>query len=786
VPWAAVRAIARTELRARWRSLLVVGLLAGLVAGVVGAAGAVARRTATAYDRLAAATHLDDARVLIFSDNVRPEEIERLPGVEKAWRSSQVIGQVLGRQVLYVSVSSGPPRPDDLFSPVIVSGRQPRDDSPYEVIVPDVQAREVGLHVGDRLPVKLLTPLEVTQFDTGFGAPDGPRLPLRVVGIFRTSRYWIGNGIGPMIGSPALREAARGSFVGQDVVLRLADGPAGVPRLAKALDVLSERAVSGDTGREFGVLQASYPTAFGDPDERAARHTLATGLLVLLGVALVGGLLAVALALARHHAAGAADQLLEAELGLTRAERVLARLLPALLGALVAAVVAGTVTATAGAVQPLGPLRAFEPRPGYLLPAGALLATIALTAVAFLALAGATAARVVRSPVTARARGGALGSLPRLSRRPAALAGLAFALRNPHGRAPVPVRATAAVTVLGVAGVVAVASFAASLDRLVDSPERYGWVADFGIIDSKPEDTAALAADPRIRSVVVADGSDLRLDGQRVFGASLRTAVGPPPITVLDGRLPERPGEVALGLVDQRKLKVGVGDPVTMTTWTGGRRGERTLTVVGSVVLPDLNEEPLGTGALVSSSDLRAAARGERFSNTLVQVAPGVDAGRMYGELAQRLEMVPAGRPPQIGNLAALGRLPAVLAAFLALLALVVLAHALVLTARRRSPDLAVLRVIGLTPRQVAAVMGVMAATIAVIGVLLGPVLGLAVGRVVWAEVAAAVGVAGDLAMPWWVLALVAPVALVASVLVAVLPARRAARLSPARVLRAE
>jgi ABC-type lipoprotein release transport system permease subunit len=57
---------------------------------------------------------------------------------------------------------------------------------------------------------------------------------------------------------------------------------------------------------------------------------------------------------------------------------------------------------------------------------------------------------------------------------------------------------------------------------------------------------------------------------------------------------------------------------------------------------------------------------------------------------------------------------------------------------------------------------------------------------VVWAEVAANIGVAGDLAVPWWLFLVVVPGALLLTVLVAVLPARRAARLSPSRVLRAE
>jgi putative ABC transport system permease protein len=159
VPWPAVTTVARHELRTRWRSLVVVGLLAGLVAGVVAAAATVTRRTATAYDRLAAASHLDDGRVLIFSDSVQPREVEQLPDVVQSWQSSQVIGQLLGRPVMFVSISSGPQRDPGLFSPVVVQGRAPRDDAADEVMVPEIAAREIGVHLGDTMRVKLLTPL---------------------------------------------------------------------------------------------------------------------------------------------------------------------------------------------------------------------------------------------------------------------------------------------------------------------------------------------------------------------------------------------------------------------------------------------------------------------------------------------------------------------------------------------------------------------------------------------------------------------------------------------------
>ena len=121
--------------------------------------------------------------------------------------------------------------------------------------------------------------------------------------------------------------------MGQDVIVRLRHGTADAPAFARAVSRLDRRAATGATGQEFGTLQSALPTSDGDPEEVAARHTLVDGLLVLLVVALIGGLLAVTQALARHHGLGAADQQLEAELGLTRAERVLARLLPALVGA---------------------------------------------------------------------------------------------------------------------------------------------------------------------------------------------------------------------------------------------------------------------------------------------------------------------------------------------------------------------------------------------------------------------------------------------------------------------
>ena len=664
--WGAILAVARSETRRRWLSMVVLGLLAGIVGGVVAGSAGVARRTATAYDRLVAATHLDDARVLVFSDDVDVDEIAKFPGVTSSWQSQQVIGGVVGAPVAYVSVTSGPPRSDDLFTPVVVDGRAPRDDAVGEVMVPTAFADEVGMKVGDKLPLKLLTPQEVTEFDTGFGEPDGPRVDLTIVGIARVAKSWMGGGIGPVIGTPALAEAFPESLIGHNILVRLADGPAGADAFERRLDQLRDRTASGAAGEEFGVLQSAFPTSETDPEVTTAIGTLVAGQLVFIGLALVGGVLAIGQGLARHHGAGLGDQLVESALGLTRGERVVARLLPATLGAVLAAAVTVAGALLAARVEPLGPLRAYEPSPGWLPDPVVITVGALLAAAGFLALVAVTAARVTRPARADVAGGRAQVALSALGRRAPVMAGLAFALRGGRGRGAVPVRATLVVAVLGIAGVVAVATFAASLDRLDSTPARYGWQADFGLVDSKPFDLEDLAADARVAALVDTTANPIRLGGRRMEGIALRPLKGEVPLTVLSGRLPRRDDEVALGSREAGRLGKDVGSTVGLTTYAGeGPPSRRSLRVVGVVATP-ASSEGFGDGAIMTARTTAAASRSTPFTTAYIEVAPGADADAMYADLSQKHEMVRAARPAEVRNLAALGSLPMLLAAFLA------------------------------------------------------------------------------------------------------------------------
>jgi putative ABC transport system permease protein len=97
-----------------------------------------------------------------------------------------------------------------------------------------------------------------------------------------------------------------------------------------------------------------------------------------------------------------------------------------------------------------------------------------------------------------------------------------------------------------------------------------------------------------------------------------------------------------------------------------------------------------------------------------------------------------------------------------------------------------VLRAIGLTPGQTGACVAWQAVVVGGIAVIIGIPLGLVVGRQTWKTVADAVPLVYVGPLDPTLLLLAVPVALTGLLLLALPPARRAARLRTAEVLRAE
>ncbi|HEX2064412.1 MAG TPA: FtsX-like permease family protein, partial [Acidimicrobiales bacterium] len=142
--------------------------------------------------------------------------------------------------------------------------------------------------------------------------------------------------------------------------------------------------------------------------------------------------------------------------------------------------------------------------------------------------------------------------------------------------------------------------------------------------------------------------------------------------------------------------------------------------------------------------------------------------------------------PPRIGEVENVRVLPVLLGALLAMLALGAIAHALAVAVRRRGRDIAVLRALGMTPRECRLLVTAQATVITVIGLVVGLPLGLAVGRTLWRDVAGRIPLQYKTPPALGPLLLITLLALLIATVVATWPGRRAARLPIGEVLRTE
>ena len=147
---------------------------------------------------------------------------------------------------------------------------------------------------------------------------------------------------------------------------------------------------------------------------------------------------------------------------------------------------------------------------------------------------------------------------------------------------------------------------------------------------------------------------------------------------------------------------------------------------------------------------------------------------------------VTAQRPADVNNYARIKATPVALAGVLALLAVATVAHLLVTSIRRRRRDLAVLKTLGFSRRQVSAAVAWQATIVVAIALLVGLPVGVAAGRWAWLFFSARLGVAPDLQVPLLAVLLSIPAALAIANAVAAAPGWVAGRLRPAPVLRTE
>ncbi|MTV25387.1 FtsX-like permease family protein [Nitriliruptoraceae bacterium ZYF776] len=769
----AVAAVSGRELRATWRRLLALGVLAGLGAAVVAAGVTVTHRTTTAYDRLLAATHAEDVRVTVMADAGVATQVARLPSVRRSWTGTAFVAQVLTDHVYYAGIVSGPDRPADLARPVVVDGRWYDDRDAQEVVIVEPLAAALGVGVGDRLPVQLLSTEEFGRFDVGFGEPDGASVDLEVVGLVRAEeRTWTST---PIVASGAFaaRHAAI-SAVARTVSIRL-EPPADTDRFAAELAALTaDLPPMPDGFEEFPHAAASYAQQ-GRSELAAATRALVGGMSAALVTAAAAILLAAGQAWGRLHASGAAAQRVERALGMTTSERVAARVLPAAAAAAVAGVSAAAGVAVGGWLEPLGRASELEPAPGWWGAPAVAAVAVAVTVVAMLLLAGSTALAAGRerrsSPVARRSRLAAL--LPDRLARPWTIAGLAFVADRGDRERGASAGSAGVGTFVALTGVVTVATFAASLHALGADPERWGWQGDLAILDATPELVDELVADPKVGAVTTYAQSSVTLGDGDVPAVSVARHVGALGWKMFDGRLPAADDEVALGAATARRLDLRVGDRVEVTDPAGHGH---VLEVSGVGLGPAPESAAFAREVALTRATFDAVRRTEPFTTVHLAAAAGVDAERLHDRFGTRLEAAGPEAPLPVATLLGLSRLPAPLTVFLVVVAAAATIHGAASTARRRGRDLAILQALGATGPQARRSVRVTSLVATSTAVAFALPLGLAVGRLVWWGVAHDAGLDVRVTPPWWWLAALPPVALAVAVLAARVAASRYGR----------
>jgi ABC-type lipoprotein release transport system permease subunit len=186
---AAIRVLARAELRRRWKAIVALTLLMGVVGAVVLASVAGARRTATTLDRFGAWSRAADLELNV-GDATPTElrEFRRSPGVAAVGELRQLALLLDGADGVGTAGAVDRAFGRDVDRARVIRGRQANPAAPLEIEFGESLAADLGVDAGDSVTVHSLSPAQVASILENRAYPDrgeGPELRLEVVGIVR-------------------------------------------------------------------------------------------------------------------------------------------------------------------------------------------------------------------------------------------------------------------------------------------------------------------------------------------------------------------------------------------------------------------------------------------------------------------------------------------------------------------------------------------------------------------------------------------------------------------------
>ena len=793
--WAAVVAVARSQVRRRLAAAVVLTIVVAGMAGLALALIAGSRRSGSALDRaLSQRTPFD----LQVSTEMPSADLAALPGVKRVVLNPYLALRVVRPDGTFSSLINGIGLDWDVITSFarVVRGRPSDGSDPFGVIVNEAAAQRFDVEPGADLVVRAFGLDQRDSVRSGDFTPTGPTYTFHVSAVYRSLQDLSADEVtGPaqmanltQVIVPNTFYFAHGSeflTYAEDYQIML-DDPSEADTFRSAFTTRSN-----ELGTEVGPDSFGAPLLGGSQTSLRSPIRLETTLLLVLGLFAAGTTVVAETLLVRadQRVLSTDSDALRA-LGMTRGQLAAVaavRVVPmGVLGALAAAGAA----AGASALFPVGLGRLTEPTPGIELNLAVLgigLVAIVVGVVSVGAAMGLASSNVPRPSSRLRARRAvsARTGLP-----VTAMLGARLAFDRGASRRTASPRQTVVVGAVSVALVLGVGAYLAGLSHLHGDRAAHGfpWDAMVGNVNF-PLDAAQLA-DLRDDSNIVASARVAALERSGLDQTHLVslwaqdtsvTAVG---VEALRGRMPTSNNEIALGARTLESLGRDVGDTVSLTVAPDSPA--TSMTIVGVVLLPSAEEE-IGSGALITLDGLAAVVPDLAPQFMVIRLRDGVDRSAAIARLiahhdnAVMLDV----RPAQIANLWRVRWLPLLGAVTVALLGAVLVWYTLAAAARARAREIAVLRSLGMTPDGIRSIVVWQGLLIAGSMLVLGVPIGLVSGAFAWRSIAQPMGVDSHAVVSPLVV-LVLPVVVGISVLAAYMSARRDRRASVASVLRAE
>lgn len=846
----------RAALRHRWKALMVLAVVVGVGGGAAITALAGAERTDKAVPQFVSYS-LPDTGGFLFGNVSSPpltpgipaDSLALAPAEQRVVHLPEVAAYFRAPYLFFSQSPAGnDPSQVNVFGdadaalyrsvdrPIVVAGRLPQPDRPFEVAINELAASGQHLHVGSTVTLYAFTYAQITggALTESSGTPvrpAGPTFRVQVTAIVRFPQDV--NAVAPLVDhqgvaydgqrnlytTPAfLQRLAKGLGVPAQQVpdsnlvgVRLRRGAADWKAFADAVPKASGGAITfTNAGNVYGINRAAGSAQRGIHLDVVA--LIVFGLLVALVT-----LLFVGQSIGRQVRNQAGDFAVLRSLGADRRQLVSTEVAVSGVVGVVGAMLAVVVAIAASPLMPVGLARQAEIHSGisadprFLVPGFFILAALITLAAVVPAINASRGATTGREDYHAVAPAGWLPGWLHRGLSPVPAIGLRFGLGSRRGLAGTTASGLLSAMV-AVATVAAALTFGASLNSLVAKPQAQGWNWDALVgnpndeTDHEQPTAAQLARNPDVGGyaafAIIAGASQgtATIDGHLIqFLMALDSFKGAVHPTLVAGHAPRAPGQIVLAEKTMESLHRHLGQTVQLPTPAGVLR----MRIVGQMVAPsigDLFTNGMGEGAWVygpqvhqvlGTSTPQSSTEGlppTVFDMFLVRYANGVTPAAGLASLQRQfghdvLQYVP---PADVINLQSVDRLPYLLTGLVVVLGIVTVGNMLVVSVRRRRRDLAILKTVGFVRRQVAGVIAWQASTVGLVALVVGIPVGIAAGRSAWNTVANGIGTSSAAIVPALAVALLVPCVLVIANLIAAWPGWSAARVPPVTAMRAE